>query len=113
MRRDPSQHRLRKGKRKKRDALELAAQLAPLEELDQQGASKQLGGDARAGEALVDPNYGAIVIDNSNLNLPKDLVEGQGGRMFLGMEPVVVVILCLMLVWIVFVAWQISLMPAE
>lgn len=111
MRKDPSHHRFRKGKRKKRDALELAAQLAPLEEL--QGASKQLGGDARSGEGLVDPNYGTIVVDNSNLNLPKDLVEGQGGRMFLGMEPVVIVILFVMLVWIVFVAWQISLMPAD
>ena len=40
-------------------------------------------------------------------------MEGGDEKTFLGMEPVVLVILGVMLAFIAFIAWQISLMPAE
>lgn len=98
------------GKRKKGDTAELAARLAPLEELDKSSAAKQLPSSPPLG---ADPHYGAIVVDTDSLNLPKDMMEGSGGGTILGMEPVVLVILGVMLAFIAFIAWQISLMPVE
>src|SRR6267378_5207998 len=100
-------------KRKKSDTAHLAARLAPLEELDKSSAAGQLTSSPHLGDPLADPHYGAIVVDNDNLNLPKDIMEGSGGGTFLGMEPVVLVILGVMLVFIAFIAWQISLMPTQ
>ena len=40
-------------------------------------------------------------------------MEGGDEKTYLGMEPVVLVILGIMLVFIAFIAWQISLMPVE
>ncbi len=102
-----------RGKRKKGDTARLAARLAPLEELDRSGAVKQFGSGPPLGRQETDSNDGAIVVDNDNLNLPKDIMEGGGGGTFLGMEPVVLVILGLMLAFIAFIAWQISQMPVE
>ena len=113
MKRDFAHYMHRRTNRKKGDAVALAAQLAPLEEQDVESASKQLGANVPAGKSADDAQVGTIVVDNANLNLPKDLVEGQGGNTFLGMEPVVIVILFVMLAWIAFVAWQISTMPAS
>lgn len=106
-------HRHSRGKRKKGDTAELAAQLAPLEELDKSSAAKQLGSGPRSGDPVADPNYGAIVVENDNLHVPKDIMEGGDEKTFLGMEPVVLVILGVMLVFIVFIAWQISQMPTQ
>lgn len=101
-------------KRKKGDTAQLAARLAPLEELDKSSAAKQLGSSPHLVDPLADPHYGAIVVDNDNLNLPKDIMEGgSGGGTFMGMEPVVIVILAVMLAFIVFIAWQISLLPDQ
>jgi hypothetical protein len=102
-----------RGKRKKGDTAELAAQLAPLEELDKSGAAKQLGMGPHLGDPHADPHYGAIVVDNEGLHIPKDIMEGGDEKTYLGMEPVVLVILGVMLAFIAFVAWQISLLPVE
>ncbi len=101
-----------RGKRKK-DTAQLADQLAPLEELNRSSAAKQIGIGPHLGDPLADPHYGAIVVDNDGLLVPKDIMEGGGEKTFLGMEPVVLVILGIMLAFIAFIAWQISLMPVE
>ena len=90
--------------RKKGDTAQLAAQLAPLEEHKRS-----------ENERTADSNQqsGAIVVDNKNLTLPKEVMEGGYGKPVLRIEPVVLVILILMLTFIAFIAWQISLMPAE
>ena len=100
-------------KRKKGDTAQLAAQLAPLEELDKSSAAKQLPVSPPGGEPAADPNYGAIIVDNEGLHIPQDILEGGDEKTFLGMEPVVLVILGVMLVFVAFIAWQISLMPVE
>jgi hypothetical protein len=102
------QHRVR---RKKGDTAQLAAQLAPLEEQNRlaKGSSES---SQSPGNTSISQESGAIVIDSHGSNL-SNIVEGQHGRRLLGMEPVVVAILCVMLAFIVFIAWQISLMPAE
>jgi hypothetical protein len=102
-----------RGKHKKGDTAQLAAQLAPLEELDKSSAAKQLGSSPHPGDPLADLQDGVIVVDNDNLHVPKDIMEGGDEKTFLGMEPVVLVILGVMLAFIVFIAWQISLLPAE
>ena len=99
-------------KRKKGDTSQLAAQLAPLEELDKSAAEQQIGDHLESTNGQQQRDYGAIVIDNVNLNVPKHMIEGREERQFLGMEPVVLVVLIIMLGFIVFIAWQISLMPA-
>lgn len=100
-------------KRKKGDTDQLRAQLAPLEELDKPAAEHQIGSAISAATGQVDPHFGAIIVDNDDLKLPRDIVETQGQRQFLGMEPVVLVVLILMLCFIGFIAWQISMMPAR
>jgi hypothetical protein len=109
----PHSHRhSKKHKRRKGDTSQLAAQLAPLEELDRLAAEHQIG-------SQLDPantqqrDYGAIVVDNTDLTVPKDIIEGGEEKQFLGMEPVVLVVMIIMLVFIAFIAWQISLMPAR
>lgn len=97
-----------RGQSKKGDTAKLAAQLAPLEELDKQSPSSRNSNNGQA-----DRDYGAIVVDNDSLSFPKDIMEGQEEKTFLGMEPVVLVILGLMLAFIAFIAWQISGMPVE
>lgn len=100
------QHRTR---RKKGDTAQLAAQLAPLEEQDRAAAEKQI-----ADQGLAQPGSqrerGAIVVDTDHLALPKDIRESEG-RAAWRIEPVVIVIVGLMLLFIAFVAWQITLMP--
>ncbi len=100
-------------KRKKGDTAQLAAQLAPLEELDSRSAASQLGSSPHLGDPQTDPHYGAIVVDNDSLHIPKDIMEGGDETTYLGMESVVLVILGIMLVFIAFIAWQISLIPVE
>jgi len=105
---------LRLNKRRKRepaDTNQLAAQLAPLEEQDKQAAAEQIGETLNSTNDPKDPNYGAIVVDNANLMVPQDIVEEESQKRFLGIEPVVLVLLILFLGFIAFVAWQITLMP--
>ena len=103
----------RKHKRRKGDTDRLAAQLAPLEEQDKPAAEQQIGTHLEPSNGRQERDYGAIVVDNANLNVPKNIIEGGEEKQFLGMEPVVAVVLLIMLGFIAFIAWQISLMPAR
>jgi hypothetical protein len=105
-----SRPHLRRKKRRKGDTDQLAAQLAPLEEQDKPAAEHQVGTPLNKAS---DRHFGEIIVDNESLNVPTDIVETPGERRFLGMEPVVLVVLILMLSFIAFIAWQISLMPAR
>jgi hypothetical protein len=102
-----------RGKRKKGDTAQLAAQLAPLEEREKNSAARQLGVMPAPEDPTADPHYGAIVVDNEDLHVPVDIMEGGNEKTYFGMEPVVLVILGVMLAFIGFVAWQISIMPVD
>jgi hypothetical protein len=101
----------RRKKRRKGDTERLAARLAPLEEMNKPAAEHQIGVPLNAASGQADRNFGAIVVDNEDLHMPRDLMEMHEERHFLGIEPVVLVVLILMLIFIAFIAWQISLMP--
>jgi phosphopantetheine adenylyltransferase len=101
------QHRI---KDKKGDTTQLAAQLAPLEEQGKRQVQLQAERD-HIGEAGATQEVGAIVVGSEGVRLSKEIMEGKSGGGFLGMEPVVLVILLFMLGFIAFIAWQISLMP--
>ena len=110
----PAAHaRSRKHKRRKGDTGQLAAQLAPLEELDRRAAEKQIGTDSESTQVHQQRDYGAIVVDNVDLNVPKEIIGDVEDKKILGMEPVVLVVLIIMLAFIAFITWQISLMPAR
>ena len=96
-------------RRRKSDTRELSARLAPLEE--QRPAADVPGVSIpSSGAELVTQQKGAIVVGNHQPNLPKDLMEVDAHRGFLGVEPVVMLIVGLMLAFIIFIAWQISRM---
>lgn len=97
---------------RKKGHKEIAAQLAPLEEQDK-GAAARTGMTAGEVHSHLVHEHGAIIVDSEGLSLSDDIAEGQRGKRILGMEPVVLAILGFMLVFIAFIAWQISLMPAE
>jgi len=107
----PTSHRhaIRK-KRKKGDTDQLAAQLAPLEEQNKPAAEQQIGTHLNSNDGQ---DYGAIIVDNENLKVATDIIEGRDDKRFLGLEPVVFVVLIIVLSFIAFIAWQISLMPAR
>ena len=96
---------------KKGDTAQLAAQLAPLEELNKTAEQQQ--GDAITGfhSPVAHQEVGAIVVEADSLSHAED--QRRKHEAMLGLEPVVIVILGLMLVFIAFVAWQISQMPAQ
>jgi RNA:NAD 2'-phosphotransferase (TPT1/KptA family) len=95
-------------KRKKGNTAQLAAQLAPLEEQDRQAARRQ--GANGNGSRLIQ-EQGALIVDTNHLHLPSELTEAGGSKMW-EVEPVVLVIIGAILLFIAFIAWQISLMPA-
>jgi len=101
------------GKRKKGDTAQLAAQLAPLEEQDKSTAARQIGSGPNSSISTADGAFEEIIVDNEGLNVPKDIMEEGGEKTFLGMEPVVLVILGAMLAFIAFMAWQVSQMPPK
>lgn len=98
-------HRLR---RRAGDAREVAAQLAPLEELDK---SRQTA-PANGSKAVAQENGAIVVGGGEQSNLAKEVIEVEEPKGPLGFEPVIIVILGLMLVFIAFMAWQISQMPS-
>ena len=98
-------HRLR---RRSGDTREMAAQLAPLEELRESSES----GRSNASQVVAHEN-GAIVVGVEQTELAKEGVAAEDRNGALGLEPVVIVIVGLLLAFIVFIAWQISRMPAE
>jgi hypothetical protein len=91
------------------DTHDLAARLAPLEELLSQDAEEQT--TPTDGSAVVSQENGAIVVGRHGPTLPNEAIEVPHRKPFL--EPVVIVIVGLMLAFIVFIAWQISQMPAN
>ena len=93
---------------KKRDTAQLAAQLAPLEELiKNKGQTQEKPVDATG-------QTDSIVVDKNSLKLPKEMLEESNqGKNIWRLEPVAVVILVVALAFIAFIAWQISLMPPE
>ena len=104
-------HPLR-GRRKKGDTAQLAAQLAPLEEQDAHAARQQQGADGRhPHNGTIIQDHGALIVDTDHLNLPKEFTERRGGEHIWQIEPVVVVIIIAALLFIAFIAWKISEMP--
>ncbi|MCM3870918.1 MAG: hypothetical protein ND895_09535 [Pyrinomonadaceae bacterium] len=106
-------HRSSRRKGRKGDTADLAAQLAPLEEQSTPAAVKQVGIEPSAGNGQIVQDSGAIIVDKDLTHVPRDMMEEGGEKTFLGMEPVVLVILAVMLTFIAFIAWQISHMPAK
>ena len=105
-------HRSSRKKARKGDTAELAAQLAPLEE-QSPAAVKLVGIDPAAGNGQIVQDSGATIVDKDLTHVPRDIMDEGGEKTFLGMEPVVLVILGVMLTFIAFIAWQISQMPAK
>jgi hypothetical protein len=107
-------HRIKyKGKSKKGDTAQLAAQLAPLEEQDIRVAQQQQGrnGTAAKNGGLIQ-DHGALIIDTEHLNIAKGIGEDED-KHFLGIEPVVLVILLAFLAFTAFIAWKVSEMPVK
>ncbi len=83
----------------KADTAEISERLAPPEEKAVRAANQS-------------SKNGGMIVDTSGLKVPNDFAEQQkAGSRFFGLEPVVIVILCLSLAFIAFIAWQISTMP--
>jgi hypothetical protein len=95
------------------DTTKLAANLAPPEEQADGIAAPSEAISVSAAAAQAEVEFAAIVVDNDDVNLSGDIVERPPEKTFLGMEPVVLVILGFMLAFIGFIAWQISTMPVE
>ena len=101
-------------KRKKGDTAQLAAQLAPLEEQNAQAAKRQgANGHGASQNGGLIQEHGALIVDTENLHVLRGMGErGDAGKgRFFGIEPIILVILIAMLIFIAFIAWQISLMP--
>jgi hypothetical protein len=103
----------RRKKRRRGDTEQLAAQLAPLEEQDKPAAENQLGTPLNTHTGQGDRQFDTIIVDHEHLKVPTDIMENRDEKQFLGIEPVVLVVLILILSFIGFIAWQISLMPAK
>ena len=84
----------------------IAERLTPLEETEAFKRSPQRDGDHAPDDT--------IHVDSRSVRVPENLVdEDREGANIFRLEPVVLVILCLMLAFIAFVAWQVTLMPAK
>ncbi len=99
--------------KKKKDTAKLAARLAPLEEQDLRAARKQVPSGNASHSSGIMQDHGALIVDNDNLKLPKGFIGEYGGgkENFFSIEPVVIVIVCVMLIFIAFIAWKITEMP--
>ena len=101
----------RRLKRRQGDAEQVKAQLAPLEELKVSRAKP--GADeviANVHRSIAHQEAGAIVVEPDSLSLAK---EQRRKNQIFGLEPVVLFILGAVLIFIAFIAWQISQMPTE
>jgi hypothetical protein len=90
------------------DTRDLAARLAPLEELRE---SKEPG-QTNDSQVVAQEN-GAIVVGVEQPEVAKEVGAADERNRGSRLEPVVIVIVVLMLAFIVFIAWQISQMPAQ
>ena len=100
-------HRFR---RRRGDTRELAARLAPPEELLPADSKERA---ANAGSQVVAQETGAIVVGREKPTLPEDVIDRSDRNGIFGLEPVVIVIVGLLLAFIVFIAWQVSQMPVQ
>ena len=83
-----------------------AARLTPLEETEEFKQSHQ-----KEGEHAPDDT---IHVDSASVRVPENLVdEDREGANIFHFEPVVLFILVVMLAFIVFIAWQVTLMPEK
>jgi hypothetical protein len=93
------------GKERRQHEQEMAARLAPLEETQAFKESEQHEGDGSAADT--------IKVSNQSVKMPDTFLdEERDGAGVFRLEPVVLAILVVMLIFIAFVAWQITLMPA-
>ncbi|HZB43956.1 MAG TPA: hypothetical protein VE360_01860 [Pyrinomonadaceae bacterium] len=99
----------REGRKKHTD--ELSAMLAPLEEL-----KPEMAPPPGQPEGNGDYHDATIRVDSKSVKMPERLLDEdeprEGLRIFY-LEPLVLVILSIMLAFVAFVAWQITLMPAK
>jgi hypothetical protein len=85
---------------------EEAERLTPLEESEEFKDSPQVEGTRRADDT--------IRIDNTSVPMPETLLEEERvGSSIFRLEPVVLFVLILMLAFIAFIAWQVTLMPEK
>lgn len=89
------------------DTRELAARLAPLEEIAETSETRRT-----STSQMVAQENGAIVVGAEQSELAKEVVTAEERNGDMRVEPVVIVIVGLLLAFIVFIAWQISQMPA-
>ncbi|HSE31244.1 MAG TPA: hypothetical protein VLA93_06675 [Pyrinomonadaceae bacterium] len=101
----------RKLRRRSGDTAKLAAQLAPLEEQTKRARKSEDDGN-HSGHPIAHQEAGAIVVDGHRASLAKELGEVHEKELRRGLEPVVLVILLLALVFIAYIAWEVSKMPA-
>ena len=95
---------------RKKHADELSEMLAPLEELHPEAVAPVPAEQARNG----DYQDATIRVDRKSVHMPERLLdesESREGLSIFYLEPLVLVILVAMLIFIAFVAWQITLMP--
>ena len=104
-------HRLRR-KLSRGDRAKVTAQLAPLEEQTQR-AKKSNGDGNNRNHSIAHQEVGAIVVELGGTNLAKELAEVQESDHKRGLEPVVLAILLLALLFIGYIAWEVSKMPAQ
>ncbi len=90
---------------------QLADRLAPPEEQGELITAASPGNSSNVVSS--DSEFAAIVVDIEGVNLSQDIMQRPPEKTFLGMEPVVLVILGILLTFIAFIAWQISQMPPE
>jgi hypothetical protein len=92
-----------------REAAERASRLTPPEEQNNGGGAPQEGSKQEGAAA-----GGAIVVDTSDLKLPKGITEEEeGAPSWFGFDPVVLIILGLSLFFIALIAYLISIEPAR
>lgn len=89
---------------RRRHEEELGARLAPPEETEEFRRSRQTGAGV--------PDD-TIRVASSSVRVPDQLTEDESDGSAFHLDGVVVVILALMLAFVAFVAWQITLMPAK
>jgi hypothetical protein len=84
-----------------------AARLTPLEETEEFKDSPQKDGRARVADDT-------IRVDSRSVPMPEHLIdEDREGASIFRLEPVVLFILVVMLAFIAFIAWQVTLMPVK
>ena len=102
----------RKLRQGRRNTAKVTAQLAPLEEQTRR-AKKSNGDGNNRNNSIAHQEVGAIVVEAGGSSLAKELAEVQEGQHKPGLEPVVLVILLLALLFIGYIAWEVSKMPAQ